>query len=32
MTAETMARSAGFAQFERLNVEHSVNAFYSIRP
>ena len=32
MTAETMARSAGFTQFERLNVEHSVNAFYSIRP
>ena len=32
MTAETMARSAGFTQFERLDVEHSVNAFYSIRP
>ncbi|MGA0148708.1 MAG: class I SAM-dependent methyltransferase, partial [Ilumatobacteraceae bacterium] len=32
MTAETMARTAGFTRFERLDVEHSVNAFYAIRP
>ncbi|NDH45085.1 MAG: hypothetical protein EBY04_01740 [Actinobacteria bacterium] len=31
-TAETMARAAGFTRFERLAVEHSVNAFYAIRP
>ena len=31
-TAESMARSAGFSSFERLNIEHSVNAFYAIRP
>ena len=32
MTAESMARTAGFTTFERLDVEHSVNAFYAIRP
>jgi 2-polyprenyl-3-methyl-5-hydroxy-6-metoxy-1,4-benzoquinol methylase len=32
MTAESMARTAGFTRFERLDVEHSVNAFYAIRP
>jgi SAM-dependent methyltransferase len=31
-TAESMARSAGFSRFNRLDVEHSVNAFYAIRP
>ena len=31
-TAETMAKAAGFTSFERLAVEHSVNAFYAIRP
>jgi len=27
-----MARNAGFTSFERLDVDHSVNAFYAIRP
>lgn len=31
-TAESMARAAGFSRFERLDVEHSVNAFFAIRP
>jgi len=31
-TAESMARAAGFTSFEQLGVEHSVNAFYAIRP
>lgn len=31
-TAESMARAAGFSRFERLDVDHSVNAFYAIRP
>ena len=31
-TAESMARAAGFSRFDRLDVEHSVNAFYAIRP
>ena len=31
-TAESMARAAGFSSFERLDVDHSVNAFYAIRP
>jgi hypothetical protein len=31
-TAESMARVAGFSRFDRLDVEHSVNAFYAIRP
>lgn len=30
--AEDMARAAGFSQFARLDVDHSVNAFYEIRP
>lgn len=30
--AESMARRAGFERFRRLDVEHSVNAFYEIRP
>jgi ubiquinone/menaquinone biosynthesis C-methylase UbiE len=30
--AETMARSAGFTSFKRLDIEHSVNAFYAVRP
>ena len=30
-TAENMSREAGFTRFERLSVEHSVNAFYAIR-
>lgn len=30
--AEGMARSAGFDRFRRLDIEHSVNAFYEIRP
>jgi SAM-dependent methyltransferase len=29
--AEAMARQAGLARFRRLEVEHSVNAFYEIR-
>lgn len=31
-TAEEMAGAAGFTRFERLDVDHSVNAFYAIRP
>jgi 2-polyprenyl-3-methyl-5-hydroxy-6-metoxy-1,4-benzoquinol methylase len=30
--AEDMARSAGFSSFHRLDIDHSVNAFYEIRP
>lgn len=30
--AESMASDAGFGRFRRLDVEHSVNAFYEIRP
>lgn len=30
--AEDMARQAGFTHFRRLDVEHSVNAFYEVRP
>ena len=30
--AEAMARDAGFTRFRRLDVDHSVNAFYEIRP
>lgn len=30
--AEEMAREAGFTSFERLDVDHSVNAFYEVRP
>ena len=30
--AEHMARAAGFSSFEQLPIEHSVNAFYEVRP
>jgi 2-polyprenyl-3-methyl-5-hydroxy-6-metoxy-1,4-benzoquinol methylase len=30
--AQAMAREAGFNSFEQLAVEHSVNAFYEVRP
>ncbi|MFM1789693.1 MAG: hypothetical protein RLZZ526_20 [Actinomycetota bacterium] len=30
--AREMARAAGFTRFRKLDVEHSVNAFYEIRP
>lgn len=30
--AEDMARAAGFSRFARLDIDHSVNAFYEIRP
>ena len=30
--AESMARDAGFSRFKKLDVEHSVNAFYEVRP
>jgi hypothetical protein len=29
--AEQMAREAGFSRFTKLDVDHSVNAFYEIR-
>ena len=31
-TAESYARGAGFTSFRQLGIEHSVNAFYEIRP
>ena len=31
-TAEAMAKDAGFSHFTRLEVDHSINAFYEIRP
>jgi 2-polyprenyl-3-methyl-5-hydroxy-6-metoxy-1,4-benzoquinol methylase len=31
-TAEAMAKDAGFSHFARLDVDHSINAFYEIRP
>jgi SAM-dependent methyltransferase len=31
-TARRMAADAGFTRFRRLDVDHSVNAFYEIRP
>lgn len=31
-TAEKMAKAAGFTRFRRLDIDHSVNAFYEIRP
>jgi 2-polyprenyl-3-methyl-5-hydroxy-6-metoxy-1,4-benzoquinol methylase len=31
-TAEAMTKASGFSQFKRLEVEHSINAFYEIRP
>jgi 2-polyprenyl-3-methyl-5-hydroxy-6-metoxy-1,4-benzoquinol methylase len=30
--AQNMARAAGFSSFEQLPIEHSVNAFYEVRP
>jgi len=30
--ARAMAREAGFSRFRRLDVDHSVNAFYEVRP
>ncbi len=30
--AEEMARAAGFTQFERVKIDHPVNAFYAARP
>jgi 2-polyprenyl-3-methyl-5-hydroxy-6-metoxy-1,4-benzoquinol methylase len=30
--ARAMAEAAGFTRFRRLDIEHSVNAFYEIRP
>ena len=30
--AEEMARDAGFSTFTRLDIDHSVNAFYEVRP
>jgi hypothetical protein len=30
--AREMAHAAGFTRFRKLDVEHSVNAFYEIRP
>lgn len=30
--AEAMATAAGFSQFKKLDVDHSINAFYEIRP
>jgi ubiquinone/menaquinone biosynthesis C-methylase UbiE len=30
--AEEMARAAGFTRFRRLDIDHSTNAFYEIRP
>jgi 2-polyprenyl-3-methyl-5-hydroxy-6-metoxy-1,4-benzoquinol methylase len=31
-TARSMAKDAGFTRFRRLDIEHSVNAFYEVRP
>lgn len=30
--AQDMARDAGFSRFRRMDVDHSVNAFYEVRP
>jgi 2-polyprenyl-3-methyl-5-hydroxy-6-metoxy-1,4-benzoquinol methylase len=30
--AQEMARAAGFSRFERLDIEHSTNAFFAVRP
>jgi 2-polyprenyl-3-methyl-5-hydroxy-6-metoxy-1,4-benzoquinol methylase len=30
--AEEMARAAGFSSFHKLDIDHSVNAFYEVRP
>ena len=31
-TARAMAEAAGFTRFRKLDIEHSVNAFYEVRP
>ena len=31
-TAREMAGRAGFTRFRKLKVDHSVNAFYEVRP
>ena len=31
-TARRMTEAAGFTRFRKLDVEHSVNAFYEVRP
>ena len=30
--AESMAKAAGFSHFHKLDIDHSINAFYEIRP
>jgi hypothetical protein len=30
--ARSMASDAGFSRFRRMDVDHSVNAFYEVRP
>ena len=30
--AQEMAESAGFSRFRQLDIDHSVNAFYEVRP
>lgn len=30
--ARSMAEAAGFTRFRRLDIDHSVNAFYEVRP
>jgi hypothetical protein len=30
--AREMAAAAGFSRFRKLDVDHSVNAFYEVRP
>jgi hypothetical protein len=30
--ARAMAAEAGFSRFRRLDIDHSVNAFYEVRP
>ena len=31
-TARQMAAKAGFSSFRKLDIDHSVNAFYEVRP
>jgi hypothetical protein len=30
--ARAMAQEAGFSRFRKLDIEHSLNAFYEVRP
>jgi hypothetical protein len=30
--ARSMAAAAGFTRFRKLDIEHSLNAFYEVRP